>query len=379
MKGNVGRPKKVRIPVIEPDEPSSGRSDASDGEEYEAQDEQLAKIATILENNSLKDGDVIVLRKTKSDIKSQFCGTVPTDEFEVGEVIGRFGGGRYTFKFRNSDKQFVTQGSLDVDPRLKGTIDDAPTPATIQPVADSKDVMGVLMTMLAQSQQAAASANAQMVQVVTAALATKQEPPNILGQLAPIISAAAPLLGRLVEPRGPIASVKDVLDVIQHAKSLGDGGGGEGSGGGEWGGILQAIGAFAQRAAASPAPGVQVDTATPAASQIAAIPAANGQPEDMNAILSTYAKAVLLPRLTRAAQRESDPASYADVLLDELEQLPPAYVSAVTEALKDVNWRNRLFGQNPLPYDPWFVELREQLLDDGKESAEEVPIAIAKP
>jgi hypothetical protein len=233
--------------------------------------------------------------------------------------------------------------------------------------------------MLAQAQSAQQKSSETLIAVVTAAMsrpeAATRDP---WASIAPVITAVTPFITKALENKGPIGSIKEVLDLMKHAKEIGGDGGGESDG---LAGIIATVGnILAQRAQMQPAAPAPMNGQTfgadlqlPQASGHApAAPAAPDHPHrqepapnpsmTIEAKIQFYGK-TQLGKLARAAQRGVDPVSYADVLLNELDDLDPAYAYALADALKAPDWTARIFGAPTVPFQPWFDQLRESLLE----------------
>jgi len=378
-------PKKPQKPDPDPEQITD------DSQEFYTQtteEEALVKISETLDRNDLKDGDVMVFRTGKGEIKPVYMGSMPVSEFGVDEVVGKFGGGKYLFKFRDRNRnKIITSCSFAADYRLKGEIDRTEQPAAPPPppVTDSKDMMTLLMSMLAQAQSAQQKSSETLIAVVTAAM-SRPEPAtrDPWLSIAPVISAVTPFISKAMENKGPIGSIKEVLDLMKHAKEIGGDSGGESDG---ITGIISTIGnllaqrAQAQQAMPMPAPNgnnfgadLQLPLASGHATATDHTPtgAAPNSPMTIEAKIQFYGK-MQLGKLARAAQRGVDPVSYADVLLNELDDLDPAYAYALADALKAPDWMQRIFGVPAVPFQPWFDQLREALLEEPLTESEGRP------
>lgn len=386
----MGRPRKNRQPEPE-NEPETIPIEPESNDQPE-NSADLEKIDQILRDNDLTGGLVMIFRQGRHDLEPFFLASIPTDSFTVEDVVQRFGGGRYQFRFKDGRGKMAAFARFSADHRLKGQIDDtppAPAPPPPPPVTDSKDMMTLLMSMLAQAQGAQQKSSETLIAVVTAAM-SRPEPQRVdpWASIGPVLTAISPLVSKAMEQKGPIGSIKEVLDLMKHAKSIGGGDEREGDG---FSGIISAVGSLlAQRAQAQqPAPMIETNgqPAFAGAAPVTMLPdaAASGLPTapatspnmTIEGKILFYGK-MQLGKLSRAAQRGVDPVSYADVLLNELDDLDPAYAYALIDALKAPDWMVRIFGQTAVPFQPWFDQLREALLEEPTEEENKVTEKAAK-
>jgi len=378
----MGRPRKQREVIVEEDESETenetdSRLVAEQQPDTTAEAEELQAIERIMRENDLSGGQVMIFRRGRTDPAPLYLASMPAEQFSVDEVSRLYGGGRYDFKFKDSRSKIRAQTRFGIDFRIKGEIDAPPTAPTPAPaVADNKDLTQLMFTMLQQSNQ-------NMVAIVTAALGRRDEPrPDPWASLAPLITAAAPLLSKMVENKGPMGSIKEVLEVIRHAKKLGDGKDDDDS---AFSGILSAFGnLLSQRAGAMAAPPptqpmisgagttsinlpqVMMGQKSEDIPASTAPPAPEPTPMTPTDLVRQFARAQL-PQFQRAAQRGTDPVSYADVLLDNLEDQAPQFVEPLLLMLRGPTWCQDVFGSHPLPYQPWFDGLRAALIDEEEE------------
>jgi hypothetical protein len=228
-----------------------------------------------------------------------------------------------------------------------------------------------MMQMQAQQHQ-------QNMQMLTAAMS--QPKSNTMKEIATVLAPFIPLAVKLIEGRAADSSLK-AIETIAKVKDLfgGDGGGNDN------GDILSQLAKqFGPVIAAKLAMGGQTAPQVDAPQNVVALPA--GEPAQAGseplaggvAPLTTDDPAMIkqlviramrnyYPMLAKMAAKEKDPQTYFSLVMDEMEEQPPAVIRTFIELLQQDDWAAVVFGQDPLPFAKWFGELRQEFLNWAKE------------
>lgn len=391
-------PRKTKIvtQTIEddPENPAVEDTEKEDltDEEMEAEATQ-AQIDQIVRNMDGTGGTVAVYRKAPRGLTFDYTERMSIEDFTANgmeEIKRRYGGGTYRLRFADQQSKYRGQATCSVDARVKGELDQ---PAAMAPASDGRAVealtseisrqksdFGSIMLQMMQMQQQQAQ---QTLQILTAAMAQPKPQPmkEIAGMLAPFI----PLAVKLIEGRATDSSLK-AIETIAKVKDLFGGDGGGGDGGGTIEKLLTSLApsiVAKLQAAQAPVPAPQdqpqnvVSLPNP---QLPAPEAAQSQIEDPEMFRMMVIRAIRgsYPRLLKAAQKGTEPQSYFDTIMDDLEDQPGPVLDAFIAILCKDDWASVLFAVDPLPELEWFEKLRQEFLAWAKENEQQAAADAAE-
>ncbi len=348
------------------------------------------------EARSTQGAEVILTRTMPAD-RAGFCDKIPVSEFDLSMVKSRYGAGTYRVRF-NGPTGFLPGG---------GTIKVAPTPEP--PPRASTDLGGFMEIMDKRERERSDKFNQLLIALiptagtVLTALLTRQTPqgPDIASLVTALKPAPGPTLGdlstamvnmrTLTAPEKNESTVDTVLRVFEAAQNLS---GGEKSGGKGETNWIDVIRDLIQAAPAAIQPLLQAKMAamqsttvqqqnpaiapntmqqpTPANAAFAeknivenaGAPSPTGP--DMKILIEPMAKAALA-KIAGWAEKDRDPAIYADVLVDELPDNFASYIpyEKCMEYLNWPTWFDEVTKREPrlAAYHDWCDECRLAIIE----------------
>lgn len=358
-------------------------------EEREQQIEEIDREAidkVILSSDVQKGGKIRIERKGPLEQNYQFILTMPADQWkdtdEVYEHIKRiYGGGDYRCQTFRANGQLYKPFSFSIDYRFKGKLDEdeirrlsfdaSKSPAaadglsklfetikadkdTIKPAdlislmdrssAKSEQNSIVMLTMMMKSMEMAQSNMAAMMAAMAQAFSNRPQQDNTI-------------LLELLRQREKQTPINETLDMMAKIKDLFE------QPTDEKEDMFSKIGKIAGPLL-SGMMGQQQVTAPPTQAQIA-----NSQPGPklggFCAVVPPKYR-VLLEMGIRAAQKNADPATYAELIIDQTDAKGLAWLRGI---LTEPDWCDKLFGDEAsvTSIRPWLDDLRTLILEYGTE------------
>lgn len=373
-------------PVNSPElEPGDGPEDLPELSPEEAEEQK--KIKDVCRSLQGTGATVQVYAKKKSGLGFALLDSMPVEDFILNgpeEIRRKYGGGEYQLKCKDSGGIIRGNSTLSVDARLKGEIDQPPAP-TADPTKlleqfdtrRNSDLSNLMVQMMNLQMQQAAQQQQQMTQLLTALVAQPKT-----GGLADITKLATPLVPVFIEliKGRSVDQTQKTIELLSQAKGLfGDGGSDRG---GAVEQLISAIGPMLAAKMANAPAQVMVDTGAPTApapSNVVQLnnpqlpaPSPDTDPNNPEMIKALILAAIRqqYPKLCRAADKGSDAVSYANVLIDDIEEAPEQILKDLFAILERDTWAKELFGVDQLDHPEWFGQLRSELLDWWKEANE---------
>lgn len=304
--------------------------------------------------------------------ESEYIGPMALVDFSIDTVQARFGGGKYRAKV--SDEEGKWKGSPTAF-RIAGPPKSEGGAATVAAPAGNGLPFGVgslteLKALLAPPPATdvstiAVQMAAAMGSIMTATMAAMQK----------IQPAAAP----------PNGGMKEMLETFETFMALSDR-----MGGGKDGGDPMMAGAFnmlatavTDAAEAQRGKGARVPPRRIAAPQSNQPVVAEAAQEEASTVFNPAVLKPYIGHLVKLAEKQRDPFTYADVLLDQLEDGAPAALAYLMqqdtpEKRATLEETIGILYPETAPYKEWFGELFEgiwQALDDANDPVQEEPPA----
>lgn len=405
----------------------------------------IDKLRDIIDNNDISGGYIRLLRKGPTDVDYLYVAKIRVEDFDIDNIKKVYGGGAYKVWTHRADGKKYRLFEFGIDARMMGAMDDTtiraralPTPSSnpepskstldtllrIMPqqqdntpllmkvmensAAKSDQMMMLMVTMMTKSQEAQAS-NLTAMMGAMAQLAGKNSGGD--GGTAAIVPVLIEMIKSKESGKSAVSSLAETVGVVKEIKNLMEGKSEDDEEKEEsmfdklikLGAPLLAnvMAARAGMTGPPPGPGVSVGPAPvpvpPRLRDGAQVANANGTAPPTAApspAVSDENRAIIglfMGQLLKAAQRGSDPAIYADLVLDTLNDQQFGELSGV---LADEDWQAKLFGNDPriVAQQAWFEELRNILLtaeidngadengkgrrDDGSEEAPDVSAPV---
>lgn len=363
---------------------SGGPLPADPETEEDSRDED--EIRRIFSSNTLDGGYIRIMRRPPGEINYSYCDKVLVSAFDLDHLKKLYGGGMYRLTAYNARGKYVTRKEVAIDERIKGELDQKPSPgspigqgATVKetidlakqlqfpapapaPAAPPRDD-SMMMTLLMKSMES------QTAIMVAALSANRQAPAQPHGL---DIKDLLPLLIAMVQkPDGAKpASIGELMAAVKQLKELTDGDD-------EPKGIMDSvtemlpglIGAYSMakqaQAAPAPAPAPVRAQVVPSRPQAAIAPAGpepeeeEPEEEEDSPVARPQGMADIV---IDAARRGAKPELYASMVVD---MTPPAQAPIVKSVLTGEAWFAQLFGGYPdaAALRPWLEKLRTLVLD----------------
>lgn len=379
-----------------PDDSSeNGAPNTVEDIELSAEVKELKKIEEVLGDAEVSGGTVRLERKGPSDLKWQYCGRFKVEDFSVDHIKQVFGGGDYKAQTFRAKGAFYKKFEFTIDYRYKGSMDigtlplvdkDKPEQAAMLAATaqanGSNQTMSMMMTMM---DRATAQQNSQMMMMMNMMNETSKQNIAMMGGMFTALSAA---MGKPAPD--PSASMMPLLIEMVKSSSTGKGS--------DIQQVISAVRDLSALAKGEPAPKEEKEddmfdkvlkyggpivtallTKTPLQMPgvIAPQVPSGGPIIDMNnpqtpqvpvSTPSTPAQTEMLQKvnlymevLIGAAEKRSDPATYAELVSD---MLTDEHFNVLIAELQSPDWFAKLASGNPriIAQQAWFTGLRQELL-----------------
>jgi len=345
-----------------------------------------SKIDQILTSSDVQNGGKVRLeRRGPTDQHFQYVCKIPIEDFDIERIKLVYGGGDYKCQTFRANGQMYKPFTFSIDFRFKGSLDDqqikalAADDGKANALADRQNVMlqqlmaaraenngdnmmKMMMLMSQKSDQAmqlmmtqAAENQKSMVTLMTAVMAPRPTP------------AIDPMMIELIKlqvmnrPSGdPASSMSMLREMIGLAREFGGGPKEE-----------KPEPSMLEKIFTAAAPVVERLVMPPRVSQPAPQPRSQSAPaslpEPSGGVDFKFMINMYLEQIIKAAERNSDPQSYADIII---ENLPNDKLLDVQEILTREDWCATLFNNDARvrANSGWFEELRQLILRHGQQS-----------
>lgn len=354
-------------------------------------DDDLQTILDTCDSVGLTGGHVKMFLRRKGETEGAYVGKMSIETFRadgLDTLAAGPGGGDYTFKFCDSNGQFVKQRSMSIDPRFKGNLGNEPVAAAkpdaedrfeklvekLKPAPQDTNMMQMFLAMITSANQNALEAQKTMVTMMVEG--QKSSNAILAAMMASMNKPATdPVLLEMIRQKTDKTPLVETIEAMVALKSLQDEGGGDRKS--EM--LEKAITAFgpALMAMMSKQPMMLPTQPQQLPEQTARVVpgpvAQNSSTLESEATKSTKPKlGEFIPMLLNAARKQTPPAVYYEVICDTIstEQLDELCVE-----LERDTWFETLFGSHGevTAQRQWFEKLREAFLVD--DDAEEQPPA----
>lgn len=396
----MSRTKRIRAGAGADPETADPETGPATGAETEA-DLGEAEIAEVV--GKLPQGAIGTLQRFAEGGEREWCEHIAAADFDLDRIRAKWGPGRYIINWRKPDPnkpgRRVGAGSTPLRfaapmgaPAAGAAVvpTDARASLALATVAEEHVKRMLDGQQLLQQMQMAVLKNlteprkeSELTEKLLLALIAQRQQPAGPG-LAEIITLSRELSTR----SSPTSAVKEALDLLEKARELAGGEGGDGSP--PWMGMaakaLDVIGRAVSREPAALSPG---DTPAPAPAE--PVPPAPAGPTVEVVALPPTAHAVFhflaphIPPLLRHAIADHDPTTYAGVIFD---QVDPQYLAEIRDYISRPDFLDLLEGhfpqlrgpviagsEPPVPVREWFSELRDDLVTRIREALEPPPAA----
>lgn len=362
--------KKQTVEVIERDPVIDADSD-DELDDLTGEDRDALKALLELEGAAEARWKVFRCPPLQPGKAAGYCDTLSSSELSMEEIRARFGRGKYRVQGTRSTGQFIAQKTFDI-------ATDAPSsaqPTTAAPVNSGFEAF------LASQEKAAERRRELLTLALPAAIAAL---PAVLQALRPASADPITLLAGLKqltpEPPKQPDMTEFMFKVLEFAKRTGA----SKEGGSSWidvvkDGISELAPLLVNKLQASQpqslAPTAQL-SAPPIAQPV--LTKANGAPLDQSPEEQTMLKLIAWARHTLAflvtkAAANKDAGLYADYVLDNVP--PGVNILEFAKYLNAPNWWEVLqqFDKNVAPYQGWFAQFRDFLIEAVEEQFGELP------
>lgn len=340
---------------------------------------EMDKVQSILAANKNTGAKVLLSRKNKHTGRFAVLATIPVDEYDEDQLAMEYGAGIYQSRIRLPNHKLADSWTWDVDPSVKPSTDNPASatngnhldlPRIIESVRDRNngDIREVIETISDRNQQTfqmmmkqMQDSNAQMMTLI----AQMTRPHHGGSSDASMMTLVTTMLTAIMNQK--TSSIDQMVDAMAKLKQLA---GEESKGGGNdvmdtiLGMMAPLAGQLMGKLAPQQLPAPQ--SPAPLPEQARANPAApvSGVPSQMAQLAGTILK---------LAEKDSDPVSAANIITDLLDDTQSG---KLLEFLEKDNWWSMLmtFEDRVIPYQPWFENVRKEILDilgDSEEVEEE--------
>ena len=298
--------------------------------------------------------------------------TIPVDEYDEDQLAMEYGAGIYQSRIRLPNHKLTDSWTWDVDPSVKPSTDNPSAPAygnhvdiprIIESVRDKNngDMREVIETISDRNAQTfqmmmkqMQDSNAQMMTLI--AQMTRPQHSAAESTMMPLVTT---MLTAIMNQK--TSSIDQMVDAMAKLKELA--GEEKGGGGNEiMDTILGMMAPIAGQLMGKLAPQQLPAPQAPAPEQVRVNPAApkSNVPNQMAQMSAT---------ILRLAEKNSDSVSAANIITDLLDEKQSAQLA---EFLKKDNWWTMLMTleDRVIPYQPWFEEVRKEILDILDDSGE---------
>lgn len=302
-----------------------------------------------------------------------YCGECSTAELSLQHIAETYGSGRYQIKGIRADGKYFKSRQVAITKNPKKTDATPDLIAALKGGGTDQNVLLAIMQMQSQAQQAASTAQAQIMSALIAKPDNKMPWGEIAAVGPPLLLAIKELFARKDESGEAMDKFLKTLTIVE--KLRGD----DKKEGSTWTDILRdalpALSGMVSR------PGAAHGTSgAPLAARAGVVPQSPAgvlaQPGSVDAATIDTPEAVAptqevmamdffktkIEELLRNAAQNKDPELRADVFLDDLPDFVPE--SVLLELLTQPDWFDRLalFDERVRNYQGWFTDLREYLL-----------------
>jgi len=385
---------EIELPMAKPNKiPSGGIAPNPDAEEpnkpspgddaYEAWEDNvdLQKIRDILGNHDISGGKVRLERKGPTDQVYQYITSIPIEQFDIDHVKKTFGGGDYIARTFRANGQMFKPFNFSIDYRFKGALDEAAIKEMrAAPAQDQSKIIDAIGRVAGES----GSSTMAMIKVMEMAQKQQENSTALLMKLmmdsqerqmammTQMFAAAKPAPQQQIDFGTAITPI--LLEMIKNKSA---------SPIGETINMMKQLRDFST-SEKEPEPEKEEDmfekllkvglSALPGIIQAQPGPITNGQrsvspmpnqslpPRELQ--MANMKVKLFTEQLIRAAQKDSDPLVYYELIRDMLND---EQVVMLKQTLTDDHWRVNLFGPDPRIDQclGWFEELRQLVLNDG--------------
>ena len=333
---------------------------------------EIDKVQSILAANKNTGAKVLLSRKNKYTGRFAVLATIPVDEYDEDQLAMEYGAGIYQSRIRLPNHKLTDSWTWDVDPSVKPSTDNPSAPAygnhvdiprIIESVRDKNngDMREVIETISDRNAQTfqmmmkqMQDSNAQMMTLI--AQMTRPQHSAAESTMMPLVTT---MLTAIMNQK--TSSIDQMVDAMAKLKELA--GEEKGGGGNEiMDTILGMMAPIAGQLMGKLAPQQLPAPQAPAPEQVRVNPAApkSNVPNQMAQMSAT---------ILRLAEKNSDSVSAANIITDLLDEKQSAQLA---EFLKKDNWWTMLMTleDRVIPYQPWFEEVRKEILDILDDSGE---------
>lgn len=333
---------------------------------------EIDKVQSILAANKNTGAKVLLSRKNKHTGRFAVLATIPVDEYDEDQLAMEYGAGIYQSRIRLPNHKLTDSWTWDVDPSVKPSSDNPVSPAfnnqldiprIIESVRDKNngDIRDVIETISDRNAQTfqmmmkqMQDSNAQMMTLI--AQMTRPQHSGVESTMMPLVTT---MLTAIMNQK--TSSIDQMVDAMAKLKELA--GEEKGGGGNEiMDTILGMMAPIAGQLMGKLAPQQLPAPQAPAPEQGRTAPAApkSNVPNQMAQMSAT---------ILRLAEKNSDSVSAANIITDLLDEKQSAQLG---EFLKRDNWWTMLMTleDRVIPYQPWFEEVRKEILDILDDSGE---------
>lgn len=370
------------------------------------EDPNVKEIEDMLKSNDLEGGTLRLSRRGPLDSGFAYIGKFRVKEFDIEQIKKVYGGGDYQAQTFRANGQMGKKVSFSIDPRFKGVIVDekgaigspgggmdmsmlprlidALKPAPVAPDTSFKEMMALMQQSSEKNMMMMMQMMQNSTQVMVAAMQTigtrpESKPDNTA------LTAMMPVLIEMIRQQKGGSGLTETISAMKAVKELMTGEGGEPGEGKEEDSfgmkLLKALGpTLLPVLAGAPAQRTVSQGALPAAHPTARPPAQpTAQPGASEPTAQAHAPAqttsteqaigMFAVQLVRAAEAESDPGLYHDLIADAL---TPEQMQQLGVVLAQDNYLEQIYGAQPDILARakikvrWFEGLRSMLLDSLK-------------
>lgn len=347
---------------------------------------QYEFVQDILKQFGGENSSVRILRRAANTTNFAYCAKIPIDLFQVDSLAVRYGGGTYRCQVVNALGQYGKSFTIDIDPRIKGEIDQPSTQTQdpLQTMRAFKELTGdnanPFMEMMRSQAERAEKVEAEMRAARVAS--SDQTTKLILGLASAVAPVFAAMMARPAPPESQLMTIlvskmldkpdnsEAMLNAFVKLKELTTDGSNDKSTKEEGGMIKEILKLAGPVIAGAMMPQQQpmMKQVSPPMPQQVPTDVPPQQPQvDINQIVNrTYLTIIL-----RAAESKGDVVSMANVIESAIDS---QQADQLRGFLNQDNWFELLIAQAPMfePHREWMTELRNELMvDDEEESAKD--------
>jgi len=373
-----------------------------------SEDPNVKEIEDMLKSNDLEGGTLRLSRRGPLDSGFAYIGKFRVKEFDIEQIKKVYGGGDYQAQTFRANGQMGKKVAFSIDPRFKGIVADekgaigspgsggmdmamlprlidALKPAPVAQDTSFKEMMALMQQSSEKNMMMMMQMMQNSTQVMVAAMQTigsrpESKPDNTA------LTAMMPVLIEMIRQQKGGNGLAETITTMKAVKELmtGEGGGEGGEPKEEDSFMMKLVKALGPTLlpvlAGAPAPRPASQGALPAAqpparpqAQPIAQPGASSPPPPAPAPAQTgdtaQAIGMFAVQLVRAAEADSDPGLYHDIIVDALNEEQLKQLGAV---LAQDNYLEQIYGAEPDTLARakikvrWFEGLRAMLLESLK-------------